>query len=138
MTRPEIIEQSQFIEWCHLHKNTFKGLDLIFAIPNGAHLAGNKLNRIKQVASLKAQGMKSGVPDLFLPVAQGDYHGLFIEMKSSKGIGKTKILKSHMPSEKQEWWLDKLGKQGYKTVVCYGFDMAVKAIERYYGKFLIE
>ena len=33
---------------------------------------------------LRAEGLKSGVPDLCLPSAHGEYHGLYIEMKRTK------------------------------------------------------
>lgn len=48
---------------------------LCFAIPNGGHR--NKATAGK----LKAEGVKAGVPDLFLPVARHGYHGLFVELK---------------------------------------------------------
>jgi hypothetical protein len=51
----------------------------LFAIPNG----GDR-NRIV-AANLKAEGVKSGVADLLLPVARQGYHGFFIEMKNARG-----------------------------------------------------
>ena len=50
----------------------------MFHIPNGG--SRNKL----EASNLKKQGVKAGVPDLFLPVGRGSYHGLFIELKSAK------------------------------------------------------
>jgi len=55
-----------------------------------------------------AEGVKRGVPDVFLPVARGGYHGLWIEMK----YGKNKT------TSNQKWWLNELKDQGYKTAVC--------------------
>ena len=49
------------------------------------------------------------------------YHGLFIEMKSSKG--KT--------SKEQEHWLSELNKEGYKAVVCHSWIDAAKEIIKY-------
>lgn len=48
---------------------------LIFAIPNGG------ARHPAVAAKLKAEGVKAGVPDLFLPVARHGYHGMFIELK---------------------------------------------------------
>jgi len=35
-------------------------------VPNGSHLAGDKLARIKQMAALKADGLSVGFPDLIV------------------------------------------------------------------------
>ena len=66
--------------------------------------------------------MLSGVPDLFLPVPMGGYHGLFIEMKSEKGRFSTN----------QTWFLSKVELLGYKIAVCYSANEAIKTIENYY------
>lgn len=68
-------------------------------------------------------GTKAGFPDLFLCIARGGYHGLFIELKTVKG----------KPTALQQTWLNRLNKQGYKAVVCYGFDEAKEAIKGYLG-----
>jgi len=34
---------------------------------------------------IKAEGVKAGVPDIFLPVSVGIWSGLFVEMKRTKG-----------------------------------------------------
>lgn len=73
----------------------------------------------------KAEGVRAGVPDLFLPVARGGYHGLFIEMKRPDHKNK--------PSKAQNEWQQFLTKQGYLSVVCYGYEEAIQTIQRYYG-----
>lgn len=51
---------------------------ILFAIPNGGQ-------RNKTVAAkLKAEGVRSGVADLFLSMPSKSHHGLYIEMKSGK------------------------------------------------------
>lgn len=90
-------------------------LRLLYHIPNGG-----KRNAV-EAAHLKQQGVKAGVPDLCLPVAKGKYHGLYIEMK----VGDNK------PTEKQTWWLKELEKQGYATMVCYGYKQAAEVLVRY-------
>lgn len=70
---------------------------------------------------LKEQGVKSGVPDLCLPVARGKYHGLYIEMKTESG----------RTSPEQEWWGARLLLQGYRWEVCRGWTVAVKVLEWY-------
>ena len=75
----------------------------------------------KQVAVDKAMGVKKGVPDLCLPVARGQYHGLYIEMKTEKG----------RTSPEQDWWGEKLLAQGYMWEVCHGWQSAVRVLEWY-------
>ena len=111
-------EQEAFIQWCTFQASTYKGLDLIYAIPNG----GSR-NQI-EAAKLKRTGVKAGVPDLFLPVARKGYHGLYIEMKRKEG-GRL--------SEFQKEWLAKLSEQGYAIAVCHGLDEAIKVVEEYYA-----
>lgn len=114
-TQSEHQIQVNLMKWCELMRHTYPELSLMFAIPNGGL-------RNKIVASkLKAEGARAGVPDLFLPSPKGEYHGLFIEMKSLKGVTR--------PNQRE--WLAKLGKQGYACVVCKGYDAAVEAIEEY-------
>ena len=70
---------------------------------------------------LKAAGLKSGVPDICLPVAMGGFHGLYIELK----FGKNKTTKS------QDDYIGLLKAQGYKTAVCYGAEEAREEILDY-------
>lgn len=62
----------------------------------------------------KRSGVKKGVPDLFLPVPCGSFHGLWIEMKAEKGRA----------SEEQKWWLKEMIDHGYAAEVCHGWKEA--------------
>ena len=53
--------------------------DYYFAIPNGGS------RHPAEAANLKRQGVLAGVPDTFLALPSGHYHGLFIECKSILG-----------------------------------------------------
>lgn len=111
----EAQEQAALFRWTQYARGKYPELALLFHVPNeGARSTVTG-------AHLKQQGMKRGVPDLFLPVARDEYHGLFIEMKRKNG--KT--------TQEQEWWLERLQAQGYKAVVCYGWDEARKELEEY-------
>lgn len=112
----ETLEQQALIEWTEYNKCKYPGIDLLFAIPNGG--SRHKLEAYK----LKKEGVKSGVPDLFLPVAKGEYNGLFIEMK----YGKNKL------SEKQAQMINKLTNNNYKVIVCYSSTEAITEISSYY------
>lgn len=88
---------------------------LIFAIPNGQYRRGQR----------PEPGLSPGVPDLFLPVARGGHHGMFIELK----------VESNKPSEDQRAWMDVLRGQGYHCVVVWDNPNSVIAeIERYLEK----
>ena len=92
-------------------------LSLLFHIPNGGTRDAVEGKHLKQ------QGVKPGVPDLFLPVPSGRYHGLFIEMKTDKGRA----------SREQRWWIERLNAAGYFAQVCHGWQAAVDTLEWYLG-----
>ena len=90
-------------------------LELLHHIPNGGK------RNAREAEHLKQQGVKAGVPDLFLPVARGKWHGLYIEMKAG----------DNKPTQKQEWWMKKLTEQGYVCMVCYGYKQAMEVLVKY-------
>ena len=113
----EHTEQVTLMQWwalaCHgfgLHENT------LFAIPNGGE------RNVIVASKLKAEGVRAGVPDLFLAWANRQYGGLFIEMKKPKG-GRV--------SDVQKQYIELLTESGYKAVVCMGWIEAKAAIEDY-------
>lgn len=91
-------------------------LRLMYAIPNGG------LRNATVAAKLKAEGVKAGVPDIFLPAARGGYHGLYIELKRTKG--------GRLSVEQVQWITDLLG-QGYAVYKCEGWVKAKEIIESY-------
>lgn len=111
-------EQCTVIEWCSWNSNRLSGLERIFAIPNGGYRNG------REAARLKNEGVKPGVPDLFLPVPRGKYHGLWIEMKRSD--------RKNQATVNQKEWLGYLKEAGYQTAVCFNADEAIESIEDYY------
>lgn len=107
--------QILIFDWCHLNRNRYPELELLFHIPNGGY------RNIATAKRLKAEGVKSGVPDLLLPIARGGYHGLFLEVKTKGGV----------VSNNQKWWLNTLREQGYLASVAYSFDEVVEVIKKY-------
>lgn len=72
-------EQIALFRWAAMMEWKYPQLRRLYHIPNGG-------KRTKAEAGIfKAMGVKSGVPDVHLPVARGGYHGLYIEMKRTKG-----------------------------------------------------
>ena len=111
----EAQEQKALFQWAGYAEQQYSELKLLHHIPNGG-----KRDPIT-ARNLKAEGVKAGVPDICLPVARGQYHGLYIELKTQKG----KVQKN------QKEWLNALNKEGYATKVCYGWLEARKVIEDY-------
>lgn len=107
--------QETLFQWTEFQTNKYPELRLLYHIPNGG-------KRDKATAiNLKRQGVKAGVPDLFLPVARGGFFGLYIELK----VGKNKA------TALQKEWMAELNKQNYKAVVCYGWQEAAKELINY-------
>lgn len=112
----EYQHQKTVFEWTRFVRGQYPELKFLFHIKN--EITGGTA---RQAAIDKVQGVKKGVPDLFLPVARGNYHGLFIEMKTEKG----------KPTNEQKWWIEELNKQNYFAEVCHGWESAVRVLEWY-------
>ena len=107
--------QTELFKWAELSAGRYPELKLMFHIANKG-----KRSSVSEY-HLKQQGMKKGLPDLCLPVARGQYHGLYLELKAEGG----------RLQDSQRVWIDDLNKQGYKAVIAFGFDEAKKIIEDY-------
>lgn len=109
----EHVHQVTLVSWFDRTYPQYSGR--LFAVPNGG--LRNKLVAMK----LKTEGVRRGVPDLFLPVPSNGYHGLFIELKTENGRA----------SAEQKEWLTFLDTMGYKAILCHGFEHASKEITCY-------
>lgn len=98
-------------------RRAYPCLKLMYHVPNERKCTP------QQGRMMKLLGVKSGVPDLCLPVSSGGYHSLYIEMKTPKG----------RVSAEQEWWAAELRAQGHKVCVCRSLDEAVRALTEYLG-----
>ncbi len=87
---------------------------LIFAIPNGGQRS--KVTAVK----LQAEGVLSGVPDLFVPA-----WGLFIEMKRQRGGSVSPDQKDIIP---------KLREAGYAVEIARGCEAAMAIAIKYSEK----
>ncbi|NQY83391.1 MAG: VRR-NUC domain-containing protein [Alcanivorax sp.] len=116
-------EQITVVRWFDLRHRDLKGR--LIAVPNGAHLAGSEEQRAAKMTRMKAEGLRPGFPDLFLPVPAHGFHGLAIEMKRQKGSS---------TSPEQIEWLEWLAGQGYMTALCKGAQAAMDTITGYLGE----
>lgn len=98
--------QTALFVWAQ--QSNIQELKWLFHIPNG----GKRDKR--EAGRLKAAGVKPGVFDLFLPVARGGYHGLWVEMKRKGGYA----------SDDQVQFDHGMTSAGYDTAVCIGWETA--------------
>lgn len=112
----EEVEQTHLFIWARYASGKYPELDLMHHIPNGGFRNKSEATR------LKAQGVKSGVPDICFPVARGKYHGMYIELKREQGS---------TTSKNQKAWIEELTKQGYYAVICKGWEKAMEQITYY-------
>ena len=116
-------EQASLMQWAAAYAPQFPERALLHAIPNGGQRSK------AQAGKLRAEGVKPGVPDLFLPAPRRapdgrQRHGLYIELKRQRG--------GSVSAEQKAWHVE-LRAQGYEMVVAKGWEAAVAAIRRYLG-----
>ena len=105
-------EQEAVIEYC-----AWKHIPVV-------HIPNEGKRSVSYAAQMKRMGLAKGFPDLFIPVAISGFHGLFIELKRDR---KSKA------TETQKAWIKYLNKAGYRAVVSYGSEEAMREIELYFG-----
>lgn len=117
MKQLEHAEQVNLIQWWALQCKRF-GIheQLLFAIPNGGQ------RNIITAKRMKDEGVRAGIPDLFLAVPRGRFHGLFVEMKKPQG---------GVVSDAQKACMEMLSSNDYCVAVCRGFIDAQEAIKGY-------
>jgi len=72
-------------------------------------------------AMMKAEGLRSGVPDVFMAVPRGQSHGLFLEFKSHAG---------RLTANQIEFKANLVG-MGYQVLVVRSLDEARLAVTQY-------
>lgn len=139
--------QVALFAWAAANAHNDMRLRFLYAVPNGATYGDDKQSKAIRGGRMKAEGLRSGVPDVCLPVPAPSihdpyytgvnrvwYHGLYIEMK--KPSARLKRQPKHKwdtggVSEEQVVWLNFLESQGYKVVVCYDWYEAASEIKYY-------
>jgi hypothetical protein len=93
-------------------------LKLLGAIPNGFRQV-----KLGYFFRGKELGFKKGMPDIYLLLPRSGWHGLFIELKSTK--------KSARNSQNQRQMQRLLTLADYKVQVCMGHQSAINLINWY-------
>lgn len=102
-------------------REQYPQLKWLFAVPNG----GFRPRPI--AAAMKAEGVKSGVPDTLLIWSVGNYKGLVVELKRPESDGRRK----GTTSDEQDEWLAHFTSQGWCAKVCIGWQDATRTIVDY-------
>ncbi len=110
-------EQEALIRWFALQHPK----DMLMHIPN------QLIRGCVQARVLCMSGVIPGAPDLFLCVAKGSWHGLFVELKRQTVKGEQK----GVVSERQRIVMEHLKSKGYKCIVAFGWKEAKDAITDY-------
>jgi len=107
--------QASFFEWWEVAY----GSPLAFAIPNGGK------RHIITAMKMKQEGVKPGVPDVFIAIPAWGASGLFLEFKRRTG----------RVTEEQASYLYWLLEAGYRTAVVRSLEEAIEAVKLYLGDF---
>ena len=113
--------QVAVVHWCRSMEARNIVKERFAAIPNGAFLAGNPGRRAAQASKLKAEGMRSGMPDLIFWDACGTT--LWLEMKNGKA-GRV--------SDDQKAIHSNLTENGHRVLIIRTLDEAKSAILEFY------
>lgn len=126
----EHAHQTALLIWASLPetRQAYPELGLLYAIPNG----GTR-DRIT-AGRLRAEGVKSGVPDLCLPVARHGVHGLYIELKRPHNSSVLEGKSAGVLSDNQKTWIANLRIQGYGALPCWGWEQARDVLIQYLSK----
>lgn len=125
--------QKSLFCWAAQNQIRWPCLKWLHHIPNGGTRGDTEKSRAIAGGNLKAEGVRSGIPDVCLPVHRlPTYTGLYIEMK--RPAERTK--KDGGLSQSQIDCLNFLFEQKYKVAVCYSWEEAVNVITDYleFGK----
>lgn len=113
----EAEHQRALFAWANGARRAYPELRWLHASANGMPARSPK-----SAAMMVAQGMRTGVPDVCLPVPRGGFAGLWIELKRPG---------RHATSPVQREWLSGLAALGYRTELCVGWDAARELIVEY-------
>jgi len=118
MRKHEFQLQRSCIEW---HRIQYPS-QLVFHIPNSIKFIGNNRGAFfAEISRLKSIGLIKGIPDLFLALPRGAWHGLFIELKTGNNNATTDQSEIH----------ERLLSAGYLVRCCRTFNEYTATISHY-------
>lgn len=126
----EAAHQTALFAWAALQVKRWPELRWLHHIPNGGSRGDDAKSRAIRGSQMKAQGVRTGVADICLPVRRGGWSGLYIEMKkpSEKPVKATS--KGGVSDDQAEFGAF-VQSQGFGWIVCYSWEDAAAVIEQY-------
>lgn len=120
----EDVDQEKLFNWAEVmkRKKGFESLDALHATPNGGKRSAY------EGALFKRTGVKPGYPDISLPLCNGIFYSLHIELKREHFRENKKW---GVVSKQQHDWITSLNEYGHYAVVCGGYMEAANTIEAY-------
>ena len=112
---PEELEMFAFFDYCKYMEAQHPAYALAFHVPN------ERKASIQRRVALKRAGVRKGIPDIVVPVANDKYSGLYIEMK----------VKPNKPSPEQITVLWNLNAIGNYAVLCWSATEAIEVLKKY-------
>lgn len=113
-------------KWDGIGRKWAAPLRWLHSIPNGGSRGDSARSKAIRGATMKAEGVKEGIPDLFLPYPRNwvgcvKYAGLYIEMKKPGG----------KPSKEQHEFRDYALSVGYAWHLCDTWEKAYAVLVAY-------
>ena len=109
--------QSDLFQFYAIAESRIPELRWAFHTPNGGH------RHLGVAMKLKRMGVRRGVPDVLIPVSNGVFTGLAIELKH----------KRNRQTAEQTSWLAHLRSQNWQVEVCYGWERAAIITLHYFS-----
>ena len=120
---PEAQAQAAYFQILALNEKRLPRLKWIHASMNGASASSKAA-----AAQRKAQGQKSGVSDICIPIARNGYHGAWFELK----------IKPNKLTDAQKEFLDAMVDNGYYAVAVWSLDQLIHETEYYLDTKLVK
>lgn len=102
--------------------------DWRYGLPYGIRNEGKRGKRDRGEAI--AMGLKSGIPDIHVPIALCGYSSLYVEMKRPA----TSFNRAGKLSPNQSKMIELLERAGNLVAVCYGCDAALSVLDDYFNE----
>ena len=112
---PEELEMIKFFDYARAVSNTNPAWNLAYHVPN------ERKASIQRRITMARAGVKAGIPDICIPVANEKYTALYIEMK----------VKPNKPSPVQTDVIRALNSVGNYACICWSADEAIEIATKY-------
>jgi len=108
-------ELINFFDWVRVQEKFDNRLSVIY------HVANERKTSQRQGRIFKQKGVRSGVPDVCVPIPSGMYPGLYIEFK----------IKPNTLSDNQRKFIQTLISIGYLVTIAWSAKEAIQIVREY-------